>query len=263
MHPSNSKVPVRWSDIAAGRKSTHPDAAAIKPILDTAELCENVLKYLSLKDLIKAQLICRSVCSVIKTSPLLRNELFMTPTEHSETNVWLFNANRDLFVGKKALQYLDETSANRFKPPPRTIQPLVYNPLLFASKWQDDVNSVGHYLDKPVDYPNEYNTITLRLRAKLRSLSKDASCRSMFLSQPPVTEVHTFIDGRFYYPEWEDRRGLPKWTIARVAKPRIENAEGVTFGQLVDAIVSAMNEHDETSLDAVRAFHGLFLSVQT
>ena len=70
--------PVRWSDIAADRKSTHPDVAPIKRILDTAELCENVLKHLPPRDLVRLQRLCRATQAVIESSPALKCTILET-----------------------------------------------------------------------------------------------------------------------------------------------------------------------------------------
>ena len=58
--PANQ--PVRWSDVAANRQTTHPLAAPISKVLHIVEIVENVLKYVPEKDLLfNVQAACK-VC---------------------------------------------------------------------------------------------------------------------------------------------------------------------------------------------------------
>jgi hypothetical protein len=54
--------PVRWSDVAANRRTTHPLAAPIQKVLHIVEIVESILQYLTEKDLLfTAQATCK-VC---------------------------------------------------------------------------------------------------------------------------------------------------------------------------------------------------------
>jgi hypothetical protein len=60
IRPANQ--PVRWSDVAANRQTTHPLAAPIQKVLHIVEIVENILQYLPEKDLLfTAQATCK-VC---------------------------------------------------------------------------------------------------------------------------------------------------------------------------------------------------------
>lgn len=75
-----SSIAVRWSDVAADRKSTHPDAAPIKSLLGVEELREPVLTYLALQELFRARGVCGTFRNVVDTSPTLQQTLFLKPS---------------------------------------------------------------------------------------------------------------------------------------------------------------------------------------
>lgn len=71
------------------------------------------------------------------------------------------------------------------------------------------------------------------------SFDTKALCYRMFLTQPPVTKVKISMVGLCRYPEWEDRRGLPKFYEGEVAMQIVENEDGVTFQHFISAIGAA------------------------
>ncbi|KAK3700978.1 hypothetical protein LTR37_015684 [Vermiconidia calcicola] len=220
--------PMRWSDVAVGRRSTHPDAAPVKRTLDTPELLENVLKYLPPKDLVLMQRLCRAVHATTQSSRALQAALLRKPIRDSDQQPWVYLSTDTMLTGIPAANHI--TNLKSSGPAPRVVQPHVYNPLL-VEPWK--LPSLKTFaLDSAV------GTLRLNTNNKIDSLTAKASFRDMFLTQPPVTEVVIVIHGKCYYPSWEDRRGLPKWFSETVATPKIANVEGVTFGELVDAIRS-------------------------
>lgn len=232
--------PIRWSDVAASRKSTHPDAAPIKRILDTTELCENIFECLPSRDLIRMQLLCRTTRAVITASPILQMKLFLK--EMTEP------LRRVVDLPCKLIS-VDE--ASKCTGPFGRVTPcIVCNPLLFS------VNDVGEHsrlvssLDRSVRYPTSWfghvmihNSVLNRMHAVL----DNASCRAMFLTQPPVMKAVITIEEpiRREYLPWEDTRGLPKWDYGPVTYPLTSNKDGLTFGDVLDAIeeVKWRDEH--------------------
>lgn len=248
---SSIKSSVRWSDIAAGRKSTHPDAAPIKPVIDTPELCEMVLAYLELKDLLRMQHVCHAIEKTIKASPALLTRLFLKPVNVADSKPWIIDANHKLLAGDSATEYIKSIKATGAKP--RTINPLAYNPLLLSMK-NGGVKPVWEFKHNLYNGPGYYDYMYFNF-TNVRYLAAEASCRSMYLSQPPVKKVELEMEGRRDYPPWEDRRGLPKWWYGPVSRPIVEDANGVTFGQLVNVICSEMNRHGGCSVENL-VFHG-------
>lgn len=100
--------PKRWSDIAANRKSTHPDAASVLPVINTIELCEHVLSYLSIKDLGLTRGVCRQVKAVVDSSLLLRQNLFLKPRLNNPS--WAFT-DSTLLTGTKSDQHMELAKA--------------------------------------------------------------------------------------------------------------------------------------------------------
>lgn len=69
-------LPKRWSNLVAGRQSTHPDVGTVKAAaairaLEIPELCENILEFLPTKDVLRAYRICRKINDIITGSSKL------------------------------------------------------------------------------------------------------------------------------------------------------------------------------------------------
>ena len=222
-------APTRWSDVTAGRKSTHPDVAPIKRLLDTTELLELVLGNLPLKDLLVMQRLGRRVREVIRTSSPLQTRLFFRGTKDTCAQGWVFSCDDRLLGGNEAVRYLSNTTT--LDPKSLIIKPAIYNSLMLT-KCRDDNDSICFklrlwYLRK------EPMSLYERFKLKHKSSVVNATNRSMLLTQPPVTTVNIDIEGKKPYPDWEDRRGLPKWYYGTVARVKVENPAGVTLGDVL------------------------------
>jgi hypothetical protein len=225
-------VPTRWSDIAADRKSTHPDIAPIKRLLDTTELLELVLGNLPLKDLLVMQRLCRRVREVIKTSSPLQTSFFFRAFKDTSGQGWVLSSNDRLLSGSEAVQYLTKATTSDLKP--LIIKPAIYNPLVLTKRL-DDNNSISFHL-RLETLNKERNTaycVYENFKLKPKKPPAEASCRSMLLTQPPVTTVNVEIEGKKSYPDWEDRRGLPKWYYGTIARTRVTNPTGVTLDDVL------------------------------
>lgn len=234
---SSPIVPKLWSDVAAHRKSTHPDVAPIQRIMNTFELLENILKYLSAADNLRVRGTCFAFNNIIKESPILQKALFLKPV--ASGGPWTRDPNdneRVLLAGVAAVASLENSGA-------RGMSPYAYNPLLLHKDEDDDELGIAYRASNHGRFPDRVN-VNKELSAQFEELAKYAGCRKMFLSQPPVASITFEIKGKCRYPSWEDRRGLPKWHWGTLSSHTITNESGVTFGELVKAVQGAVRNHD-------------------
>lgn len=256
LKPGDATQPMRWSDVAAGRRTTHPDAAPIKPVLDTAELLEGILQHLPVQDLILAQRICRTVRNNIINSPLLQTKLLMRPDPNSKRRTWLVDyVTREVWTGARAESHVEQADSIA-----RAVEPVIHNSLLFSTRSEDDHGLMlykfrAHSISTSISLRS-----CVREKLNLKTLFAQPSCRKMLLSSPPVKEVDMSFSGRCQYLPWEDRRGLPKWFEDTVARRTIVNESGVTFGEVMDVYRSEMRRHDHCALEGIYFVDGFAVS---
>lgn len=235
--PTESE-PVRWSDIAASRKSTHPTVAPIKRILETTELCENVLQYIPPRDLVLLRRVCRAINAVINTSPVLQTKLFLKGVSSSENIPWVLDRDLGLLAGAQASECI-KRSKTAPGPAPRTVQVFVYNPLVLSKSYSNEDRGLLSRLECYDQFEATHqDNLSLRadIKSQLSALSGKASCLAMLLSQPPLTKITVEARGMCEYEPWVDRRGLPRWYNGCIGRKTIANDRGVTVSQLVDTI---------------------------
>ncbi|KAK5168379.1 uncharacterized protein LTR77_006949 [Saxophila tyrrhenica] len=224
----DSSVPQLWSDVAASRKSTHPDAP-VKQVFRTFELLENILLYLEPKDILRIQRTCRTLEEVTTNSPPLQRKLFLAPDEKLNVPDW-YDADPhhaehlwqdSVLTGKPAHDHLATSLARKVDPVPYPT--VVFNTLILTydlNNTTDLTISVhsGHDLEnrkfdclEPVHW--------------IHDLPRDAGCRKMFLTHPPVT--HVVVEH-----VWNDSgHALEEKTI--------HAPEGVRYGQVIDVVREA------------------------
>ncbi|KAK4548757.1 hypothetical protein LTR36_008530 [Oleoguttula mirabilis] len=227
--------PVRWSDVAASRKSTHPDVAPFKRVLDIFELCEHVLEYVPPKELLGMKRVCRSMNGVITKSPTLQTKLFFRAVPASTP--WVVDASHSLLAGAKAVDTIRERDITGIAV--QSARAYAYNPFTLSMREHDrEAGLIYRFLSYIRSGTVCYDYIYLEhhMKSKLHTISEVASCRSMFVSQPSATKVVVEFYGRCEFPPWEDRRGLPKWYRGCVSRPTITNDSGVIVGEVLDVI---------------------------
>jgi len=213
-HTSIETAPVRWSDVAANRKSTHPDLAPIKRIIDTYELCGGVLQLLPLKDILRMKRVCRTFNSIINSSAIIQTKLFQKPT--SVTPSWVFDSDGVLLTSNEASEYIRKNQAAGCSS--NSVRLYAVNSLLLSLV---DTSTLETRIGDDSSYTTYYGSpiLNISIKRRLRSMPQQASHCSMYLSQPPTTKVRISIEGRKDFMLWEDRRGLPKWFHGTVASP--------------------------------------------
>ncbi|TKA64273.1 hypothetical protein B0A55_10212 [Friedmanniomyces simplex] len=196
------------SDVAAGRESTHQDAAPMTPVkrvMFTYELCEMVLDCLPLLDLLCTKRICRSVKNTIASSSKLQATHSLAPSGPTAASKFVSNV-------------------------------FGYHELVIMNKHLDIENLP----------PRAY-----------------ASCRTMFVSQPPVKEVLLDIRGRVLCPTSSHCRGpRNNWHFLTVSTPTIRNEAGVRFGKVVDAVRQGLKGTWDGQLWNMRFVGGLPVTVE-
>ncbi|KAK0322712.1 hypothetical protein LTR82_006168 [Friedmanniomyces endolithicus] len=223
----------------------HPiavDTTACERVLGTAELHEQVLLKLPLRHLICAQAISRSWRNAIKSSPALRQALFLMPAK--PTRAWsladkpaespkgpdgngvlgpparfteldrLVNIDEAKDAGR---EYLVQAEMNEIIP---------YQHLHFSQRLNSDYSIWGVCTD---DHPNGMPVetgmlMTIKTIRKMHPLH-----RSMYISQPPCKVVEFGVYG-----------GVSQALVGRIV---CEDAVGVTFQQLWDEVARYQAEH--------------------
>jgi hypothetical protein len=126
---ANINVPMRWSDVVAGRKSTHPDTAPFARILNTTELLEQDLIQLPPIDLLLAQRLCRTIRKAIQTSPMLQTKLGLRAANYKVPESWVIDSKSEaLLSGTQAQEYM--AKAHGAGESIQTVQPVTINPLI-------------------------------------------------------------------------------------------------------------------------------------
>lgn len=98
------------------------------------------------------------------------------------------------------------------------------------------------------------------MRKKLYSLLTSSAtpqiCLNMFLSQPLVTKFQLSFSVSCRYPDWEDRRGLPK-RYDDTASRLVKDEKGVKWMQVVDAARRGVYSEGRSSTSARLNFFGV------
>lgn len=174
---------------------------AMKQVLDTPELCESILLYLDPKTLIRTRGLCRAVCNCVDKIPALQTKLWRKAAP--ATTPWALEdlgrtcvegtdmLNRPIILtGKKALKYMEQATSTG-NTPPRSALVHVSNDLLLTENYDGEglalrlaphcihTRSPGHGFCASILMPLE----------GLLALPISASCRAMYLTQPPVTQA--------------------------------------------------------------------------
>jgi len=198
--------------------NSRSSAGSVKQTFDTFELLENVLLHLPLQDLIRMQPLCHAVKSVTTEPPALRKKLFLRPDPCVNKPVWYRGCNNNTLAGQAANDYIASARATQVSPVVFTTA--VCNPLILRS-CHGRKKRLRIHLDSTHQISTEYSTdlepcLTL---SRLLELPDHASCRAMFITQPPVAEVIVMQLASVY------RQDI------------VKNMAGVTLGDVVDALL--------------------------
>ncbi|KAK5112872.1 hypothetical protein LTR85_011099 [Meristemomyces frigidus] len=190
---------------------------SFRQVYETAELLKYVLLQLGgdLRDLLRAQQVCRDWMAVIDTSPRIQLKLFLAPdqsdagTAHNEsgttaTATSLLQRSRDPEAGSQS-QTRVIACYNRLllKPPP---------PPTYLMEFPSRKEGILYFVHKG------NNSIS--------NLPRDATQRKMLLTQPPIASVRVM---------WNYFRRQGYSVIYNLRESSmVLNEHGVTFGDLGD-----------------------------
>ena len=218
-HPSSQKssaAPIRYSDIAAGRDARE-NGTPIEKLINTFELCEQVLDYLPMKEILLATRICRAFKTNIENSSRLQAKLFLAPD--LTIKKLAVSATGTLLSGVKAEQHIatvkvaEDSSTGEialYQPHPSTRSK--YLSVRYRSMGMVKFAAVC------VESHHKQHDAVLTFHDGVVSTPKTSSLHRMLLCQPPATEVRAYFPG----------------AISRTPVT-IRKETGVTFGDVISA----------------------------
>lgn len=255
--------PVRWSDVVAGRKSTHPDVAPIQRVINITELCENVLDHLPVQDLYRAKRVCRRFTAVINKSTALKPNLFLELRINNVT--WVVPDESpclggSLLAGPKADEYVSEARAGG--RPTNQITIFELHPMLNISEYDRSIAFstdgltyfMRHYFRNPGVY--EMHCEAKFTHGRIEDLPTASSLNNMYLSQPPVKQLCLDTSGPYYS---EAAGGIMYGSVGSVT---ISDPVGITFAQLSRAAYDLTSRKHSAYVSRIRFKGGVPLMTQ-
>lgn len=220
--------PKRWSDITASRQSTHPSLSASNRLFGTFELCEQILDYLPLKEVVQATRVCRSIKEVVGKSTRLQTKLFILPDSKAKTLA--VSDSHTLLSGLKAEQHIAAAKASG-KDQMGEVALIVLHPLLSVSYTARRFKQAGmvqfaiNHVEANDSRHGEQRQVTISNARIIKQTLNISTISDMLLSQPPVKSVILDITA-------------PKTT----PQVPIHSETGVTFGQVLKAVCMMKGE---------------------
>ncbi|KAK5675249.1 hypothetical protein LTS10_012010 [Elasticomyces elasticus] len=238
-----------YSDIVTGR-------SAATQVFNTFELGEIIIQDFGPFDLIRISGLNHVTRAVVADSTKMQEMLFLKSLPDNECKLWGLNRWGNLIAGEKANQVLEGTDADNNNGSTmgestrlqvayeitHALSPHVVNNLVLdyhpSSRYGG--NGIGaqayEHIHKVHGRPE---SITVVYWLVNRTLSPHASCRAMYLSQPPVHRILVTIYGRCREharcAECVDWPGAGDHT-AVVATFTLSNSTGLTFGEIIDRL---------------------------
>lgn len=173
---------MRWSDVRATRKSTHPDVAPIQKLFQTVELCEGVLEYLSMTELFRAGQVCRRLQIIIQKSSVLQAKLFLAPELGTKTIA--VSSRQTLIAGAKAEEHIAAAEAHKTVKESGEIKLFVLHSALYLEYGSHDIyDGIVHIADSSLSsygwsLPGEAQFH----HASLEKTSSDSSLSKMYIT---------------------------------------------------------------------------------
>jgi len=167
--------------------------ATFRAVLETSELLESIISYLSPKELLDAQRVSKQWKNVIVGSPSIQEKLFMRREDRAQ-EIWVMERRRDWSHPNIPVAALVEYGNVRDSPrrvtnlpPPDTLSltPVVLNPMLQATEcWVQSNGGIKRVNRKPYGAAVNYS-------AWANALRYNESCvRKMLLTDPPCDKAY-------------------------------------------------------------------------
>lgn len=205
---------------------------AVSRVFNTTELCEKILARLQPLPLLRASATSHKLRNVIKGSDILQTALFL---EAAPKKLWAYDKkNGIVYYGDKAADFIHRFPSSSIvsleDPDIYVFSPALLNSLLFEV-FSEEWGILRGYIDH---FSKSFLKRTMISVESNRAWSgpiggmesqKPPLCRSMFLTQPPVTRIDVIL----YNPSESD----PFFTIKLV---QVRAQGGVTYQDVCKAM---------------------------
>ena len=190
------------SDLAIASKRARK-SAPIEKLLGIFELCEQVLDYLSMYDLLRAKQICRAFKTIIGNSHLLQKTLFLVPDLPRPKLA--ISTSGTLLSGTRAAQHIAAAQAAGEREtgeftccilhPVLQLDPDSYRVLGFVKKYRGMVEYAADRFHRPTFCTVDSVVVCDFIWSWTEKGSKPSGLDNMLVTQPPVTSLHIVVLG--------------------------------------------------------------------
>lgn len=213
-------------------------------ILNTPELLENVLRYLSNIDLLCSKGVCCTFRDVIETSPCLQKKLFLKPASRNDIGSWSWKSNNAVTrLPKKTKQGLGAEQVAR------PVEVNVYNDMVLSRRKRCDADPESRRIMQRVTYSQRVKRFSLlefkifeHRMTSFETFPADSIYRSMFLTQPPITTALIYLIG-----EWRH----VKEQRSMIARLDVVNEDGVRVSDIVESVREEIAKDAGWGFDAI------------
>jgi hypothetical protein len=227
-------APMRYSDITAGRDARE-NGTPIEKLINTFELCEQVLDYLPMEEVIRATRICHAFKTNIENSSRLQAKLYFAPDLTMKKLA--VSTTGTLLSGVKAELRIAATEAHECSE----IAVYVPHPWLESAYVPDRYKRMGmvKYATVCVKTCHDRNDAEVYFGnlSAVFALPETSSLHKMLLCQPPVKQISAS-----YRTNIMPRQLVP-------TKVEIRNEGGVTIGDVSKAL--RQSPGSTTELDSI------------
>ncbi|KAK3639891.1 hypothetical protein LTR22_017231 [Elasticomyces elasticus] len=231
---------VRCLRIVLQPKAVRPTPVAAKRCFEITEICEMILEHAEPIVILRAMRINRKIKAIITGSKKLQARLFRVAIPAKANELWAFTGDPErqgrLLAGEKAAKAIQEAKPTD-NPKLTTIQPYICNPLIchkYTGRHADP--GAWHAVNDMQNVWSKNPNIVINRNLNILKIPLKSPSRALFVSQPPAKEVHVNIWGQLRFMDHEDRRGLRKWHWGLANTVTVQNADGVKFGEVADAV---------------------------
>lgn len=227
---------MRYSDVTAGREAKD-NATHIEKLMYIPELCDEVLNYLSMEELLHATQVCHAFKSNIQNSPLLQAKLFLAPDLTMKKLA--VSATGTLLSGIKAERQITAAVNTEYGKSGEIVL-YIPHPQLEPGYVSDRYKRMGMVKFASVCV----ETCRFRRGAKLNfrdiravlALPETSSLHRMLICQPPTKEVSAL------FSSFGTNRP------SRTLELEISNETGVTIGDVISTLRNAPGLPDDLDL---------------
>ncbi|KAF7191912.1 hypothetical protein HII31_06722 [Pseudocercospora fuligena] len=213
---------------------------ATQKVFGICELAEQIFLELSMKDLLLVQRVCKPWQTTIQSSSVCRKALFLEPGRACDVNIEENDPHAHETKAKCSTCAFLPEDLDRFK------HDVVFNPLLMQpSRFSAYLRSHLHCSPYDKIFPH----------TELLEVSPEASCRKMFITQPPLpfaTSAIGLVDksackGKTAPPEgmtWNDLGRVVSWDEASPGCLKVLGG-GHTFGEILESLRKSIRPSEE------------------